>query len=144
MAGTIRWNVWAGCMGFALIFLTSVSSNPFLVSLLRSIYGFAVLFLAFFLIRFACGILLADAPSASLGAPESEDRMKGNNIDLVTPPDDPDLNQMLGFAPSGEQASRSSSEDDFVPLEPTRLFRTDQQSDPEELARAIRHTLSKD
>ncbi|WP_166237927.1 hypothetical protein [Paenibacillus turpanensis] len=141
MIGSIRWNLGSGLAVAAVVFLVSIQGNPFVLSLLRSLYSFAMIFIFVFGIRYAFGTLLKAEPNSSGG---DSNHGKGGSVDYVTPPDDLDVKGLYQSSESdSEQHSAEAEEsDDFVPFQPPRIVRKEENVDPEELAKAIRSKLS--
>ena len=115
------------------IFILSIQHNPLTTSIIRGVYGFVIVFFAFYIIRFLIGTVagisdftVADDQSASDGD------SVGSTVNLTTPSDDDMLNQMLK-----QQLGEDQPADDFVPLQPQKLVTKDKLS-PELAVEAVR------
>ncbi|GAA3406605.1 hypothetical protein ACFFNY_24455 [Paenibacillus hodogayensis] len=137
MIGTLRWNIIVGLVGFTLTFALSVSRNYMSRALLQGFYSFIILFAVVFALRWIMGTLIGlkgVAPQAG------EDRGHiGQAVNEATPDDRDELNGMLK-----EQLNRSEpdGDDSFVPLQPQKLA-TVSETEPEQLAQALRHLKEK-
>jgi len=130
MLGSVRWNLTMGALGLLLAFIFSLGNNGFVVSSMRGLYGFAAFFLLAYILRGALHIIVG-SPGAA-GTPEQpNDPNVGTNVDMSTPTEDEDLNELLKSQLEGGELG-------FKPFEPTRLVST-QNKEPEQLAEAIRH-----
>ncbi|WP_411349739.1 hypothetical protein [Paenibacillus sp. WLX2291] len=151
MIGNIKINLWFGIIGFAITFFASFGNNPWTTSLVRGCFGFALWFMLAFLLRFILGILASPAgaakkppsPAGTSGMPGTaeqavqEDQDRGNRLDITSPDQDNELNNLLTPKPVD-----SGGQEGFSPLDPPKLVSTKQQ-DPEELAKAVRHLTQK-
>lgn len=143
MLGTWRWNVGFGLFGMILTVAFSISSNLLSVTLIRSVYAFIAFFALAYIVRAVLAILLQ--PPAIIGEAVEENESKGTQLDLKTPDETDDLNELLktqlhnGANPvsnsSNDGADASSA---FRPLSPPQLVST-KNTQPEELVKAIRH-----
>jgi len=141
MFGTWRWNVVFGVFGTVLTVAFSIGNNPISVMLLRSMYAF----IAFFVLAYGVRAILAYIlqPPALIGAEIEDEEGKGSQLDLKTPDESEDINQLLksqiqdgaGKAPID---TRKNDASDFRPLSPPQLLNT-KNTQPEELVKAIRH-----
>jgi hypothetical protein len=138
MLGSVRWNLTMGAIGLLLAFIFSLGNNDFVVSILRGVYAFAAFFLLGYMLRGALHIIVGSTTIAEQAErlPE-EDPNVGSNVDLTTPVEGEDLNQLLKSQLEGLPGSSQGGEI-FKPFEPTRLVST-QNKEPEELVQAIRH-----
>ncbi len=144
MLGTWRWNAGFGLFGTVLTILFSFGNNPWSVVLLRGIYAF----IAFFVVAYGMRAVLAFIlrPPAIVGEPPAEDTAKGAALDLVTPEDRDDLNDLLKSRLNGEETGGAEGNGPagqaeavpFRPLTPPKLVSA-QDKGPDELAKAIRH-----
>ena len=139
MLGSVRWNVTMGALGMLLAFLFSLGNNGFVVSSLRGLYAFAAFFLLGYMLRGALHLIVG-ATGAAEAAERPEDPNVGTNVDLTTPAEGEDLNELLKVQLEGGQGTGAAEGGDtvFKPFEPTRLVST-QNKEPEQLAEAIRH-----
>ncbi|WP_322922762.1 hypothetical protein [Paenibacillus campi] len=151
MIGNIKFNVWFGVLGFLITFLFSLGNNLWTTSLVRGCLGFILWFALAFLLRFILGVLAtpgsaAGKPPASgaaktmdeaEGQPSTDEQGRGNLLDITTPDQDHELNDLLTPKPS-----HSGGDSGFAPLNPPKLVSTKEQ-DAEELAKAIRHLTQK-
>jgi hypothetical protein len=135
MIGTIRWNLILGLIGFGLTFFSSLSTNLFLTTLIRSFYGFIILFIAAFLIRWLLGSVVG---LNQLGARvEETDASKGKNVDMLTPNEEQSLQELL--RQNMEKSVETSPEEiPFSPLKPPKLISKVKEENPEDLANAVR------
>ncbi|NIK75599.1 hypothetical protein FHS15_000699 [Paenibacillus castaneae] len=139
MLGTWRWNVVFGFIGTLLTVAFSIGNNPITIMLLRSMYAF----IAFFVLAYGARAVLSYIlqPPVLHGEPEESDEGKGTQLDMLTPDETDDLNQMLksqlqeGTAAQTGQAKEAES---FKPLNPPQLL-SQKNTQPEELVKAIRH-----
>lgn len=141
MFGTWRWNVVFGIFGTVLTVAFSIGNNPITVMLLRSMYAF----IAFFVLAYGVRAILAYIlqPPALIGSEIEDEEGKGSQLDLQTPDESEDINQLLKSQikdGAGKQAIESQKDDasDFRPLNPPQLLNT-KNTQPEELVKAIRH-----
>ncbi|MCA0754059.1 hypothetical protein KP806_03310 [Paenibacillus sp. N4] len=141
MLGTWRWNVIMGMTGSVLTIVFSIGNNPVSVMLIRSVYAFIAFFVLAYVLRIALAFIL-QPPALATEQPEpAED--KGTQLDLQTPDETDDLNQLLKSAmqdgAAAPFAGKSAKEaPQFRPLEPPQLLSA-KNTQPEELAKAIRH-----
>ncbi|REK76532.1 hypothetical protein [Paenibacillus paeoniae] len=145
MQGTWRWNVVFGMTGIVLTVLFSIGNNPLSVIMLRSLYAFIAFFVLAYPIRYVLAFILK--PPAMIGDVQENEETKGSSLDLTTPDEGEDLNdllkaQMLGAANPAEQEQQSSSNQEadpaFRPLAPPQFVSTTNKQ-PEDLAKALRH-----
>ncbi|MDP4097518.1 hypothetical protein OIN60_12125 [Paenibacillus sp. P96] len=138
--GSLRINLWSGVVGFTLTFLLSLNSNLLTTSLIRGLIASAVWFLFAFAVRFVLGMLTQ--PEKPVSADPRVDRHAGqgeglgSRLDLTTPDESEELNDLLNPMPDSEQLKSA----DFKPLDPPKLVTS---KDPEELAKAVRHLTDK-
>ncbi len=145
MKGTIRVNLIFALIGFVITFLFAIRTNLPVTSLIRGGIGAAVWFLLAFLFRIVLGAL-EPLPKDKQGSGSSEpgaaldDDVRGARLDLVTPDESEQLNDLL--KPDADKTrvteERTGQIDDFQPLNPPKLVST-KEKDPEELAKAVRH-----
>ncbi|MBD2870714.1 hypothetical protein [Paenibacillus arenilitoris] len=144
MLGTWRWNAVFGGVGVVLTAAFSFGSNPVAVVMLRSFYAFV----AFFVLAYAARALLAyilRPPTLAPSQSGQEDGL-GAQFDAKTPDETDDLNQLLKSQlqegataqPPEEKQAKAADAAQFRPLKPPQLLST-KNSQPEELAKAIRH-----
>ncbi|MGO4347996.1 hypothetical protein BK120_19445 [Paenibacillus sp. FSL A5-0031] len=141
MFGTWRWNVVFGIFGTVLTVAFSIGNNPITVMLLRSMYAF----IAFFVLAYGVRAILAYIlqPPALIGSEIEDEEGKGSQLDLQTPDESEDINQLLKSQikdGAGKQPIETQKDDasDFRPLNPPQLLNT-KNTQPEELVKAIRH-----
>lgn len=140
MAGKIGFNWLFGAIGFIITFIVSFSNNILTTSLIRSCIAFAVWFILAFALRWLLGILrtLPSEPKIpEMGAAADDDEDLGTMLDLTTPDESEELNDLLKQKP--EVPSEPSG---FSPLNPPKLVKTSEQ-DPEEMVKALRHLTEK-
>ncbi|WP_336786005.1 hypothetical protein [Paenibacillus sp. MMO-177] len=138
MVGNWRWNVGLGIVGAGLTLLFSIGKNPLSVMLMRSMYAFIAFAAIAFAMRFALAFILQ--PPVMHQAETVGEEGKGTQLDLQTPDESEDLNQMLKSQLDGHksQEAQQQEQSQFKPLTPPKLVST-QNKEPEELAKAIRH-----
>lgn len=141
MLGTWRWNVVFGIFGTVLTVAFSIGNNPIIVMLLRSMYAF----IAFFVLAFGVRAILAYIlkPPSIVGDLAEDESSRGTQLDLQTPDESDDLNDMLksqlqdrAVAPKAFAQNKDAA--GFKPLSPPQLLST-KNTQPEELVKAIRH-----
>ncbi|AWB44319.1 hypothetical protein DCC85_08855 [Paenibacillus sp. CAA11] len=141
MAGKMMFNWLFGAIGFIITFAFSSSSNLLTTSLIRSLIAFVVWFVIAFALRWVIGVLKEDpADSANQKgdqAHQAQDDNLGINVDLSTPDETDELNDLLK-PQAAPQAESQASNSDFAPLNPPRLA-TSVDKNPEELVKAVRH-----
>lgn len=141
MLGTWRWNAVFGIIGTALTVAFSIGNNPISVMLIRSMYAF----IAFFALAFAMRAVLAyilQPPSLTGEEPEQVEG-KGTQLDMLTPDETDDLNQLLksqlqNGATTAANEAQANDTTAFRPLNPPQLL-SSKNTQPEELVKAIRH-----
>lgn len=134
MLGSIRWNLVLGLAGMLLTFFFSLGNNGFAVSCIRALYAFAAFFVAGWLLRGALQLIVASNESERTG--ELGD--VGSHVDLQTPDDGAELNEMLKAQRETGRPDDAAAE--FRPLEPKRVFSIEGKN-PEDLAQAVRHLV---
>jgi uncharacterized membrane protein YciS (DUF1049 family) len=138
MLGSIRWNLVLGLAGMLLTFFFSLGNNGFVVSCIRAVYAFAAFFAAGWLLRGALQLILASNEAERMLRAAEEAREAGTHVDLRTPDDAAELNEMLKA--QRDSASPADPAAEFRPLEPKRLFSIEGKN-PEELAQAVRNLV---
>lgn len=147
MIGTIRWNVYAGFLGFLLTFTLSVGGNFVIRALLHGLYSFLIVFTVVFVLRWLLGTVggLKEVPpleaAADLGN-GGPDEATGQAFDQRTPDEEEHLNDLLKDQlkpPAGQAQEEGGS---FVPLAPQKL-KAVSDAEAEELAQAMRHLKEK-
>ncbi|NEU25360.1 hypothetical protein [Paenibacillus ottowii] len=134
--GSLRINLWSGVVGFILTFVLSVGSNLLTTSLIRGLIAFVFWFLLAFVLRWTLGVVARpDLGNAQDRASSQVDGV-GGNLDLTTPDENENLNELL--KPKPEQTDEGNN--GFAPLKPPKLVSN---KDPEELAKAVRHLTDK-
>ncbi|WP_059053505.1 hypothetical protein [Paenibacillus senegalimassiliensis] len=135
MTGKLRYYFLLGFIGFLISFAASAGNNLFMTSFIRGLISFAV----WFLLAFAGGWMLSflkEMPSGNSLEGEDEfasEEGKGGNLDLTTPDESEELNDLLKPEPA------SAEDAPFAPLNPPKLVKTPDDKDPEELAKIVRH-----
>ncbi|MGG1616887.1 hypothetical protein ACIFQM_15885 [Paenibacillus sp. NRS-1782] len=134
--GSLRINLWSGVVGFILTFVLSTGSNLLTTSLIRGLVAFVFWFLLAFVLRWTLGVVARpDLGNAQSRASSQVDGV-GGKLDLTTPDEDENLNELL--KPKPEQTDGKNT--DFAPLNPPKLVSN---KDSEELAKAVRHLTDK-
>ncbi|CAM3142669.1 hypothetical protein PALU110988_04665 [Paenibacillus lupini] len=139
MVGNWRWNVGLGIIGAVLTLLFSIGKNPLSVMLMRSMYAFIAFVAIAFVMRIALAFILT--PPVMHQEETAQEDGKGTQLDLQTPDESEDLNQLLRSQLDSnhtQEAEQSEQSKQFKPLTPPQLVST-QNKEPEELAKAIRH-----
>lgn len=135
MIGTIRINVIVASLACLFTFALSISNNLFLSSLIKSGYSFLILFVVTFGFRWVLGLLIGSVPSLENASPANDSSSVGNNLDLITSPDeDEETRELMKSNLANNNASLSN---DFSPLKPPKLV-TKNNLDAEQLAGALR------
>ncbi|MFX3632940.1 MAG: hypothetical protein ACE3L7_01235 [Candidatus Pristimantibacillus sp.] len=140
MIGTWRWNVVLGLAGAALTILFSIGKNPLTVMLLRSVYAFIAFVIIAFILRAVLAFILRPPTIEAIDDEEG----KGKSLDLSTPDESDDINQMLksqldgGTNSSVNEENKAAVQGQFRPLNPPQLLSA-QSKEPEELAKVVRH-----
>ncbi|MFP4973890.1 hypothetical protein ACE6ED_00685 [Paenibacillus sp. CN-4] len=135
MIGNLFFNIVFGLIGFVLTFLVTMGNNLLMTSLIRGIFGFILWFLLAFILRWVLGFIVKQSapPEPDFTLQEESEAGLGEQLDLTTPDEDEELNNLL--KPKPDPASQSS-DPGFTPLQPPKLV---SMKDPEELAKAVRH-----
>ncbi|MGR6762447.1 hypothetical protein [Paenibacillus polymyxa] len=134
--GSLRINLWSGVVGFILTFVLSVGSNLLTTSLIRGLIAFVFWFLLAFVLRWTLGVVARPDLSNAQDRASSQVDGVGGNLDLTTPDENENLNELL--KPKPEQTDEGNN--GFAPLNPPKLVSN---KDPEELAKAVRHLTDK-
>ncbi|MFD3260948.1 hypothetical protein ACE3MQ_20335 [Paenibacillus lentus] len=136
MAGKMKYYTLFGLFGFLITFALSSSSNLFMTSLIRGLIAFVAWFVLAYAANWMIGLMKEMSPvptNEDLIAPH-DDEGKGGQLDLTTPDETDELNELLKQPPGSQTGN-----DDFTPLNPPRLVKTPDDKDPEELAKVVRH-----
>lgn len=137
MIGTIKINLWIGCIASFVTLLTALSGNVFIVSIERAVYAFLLFFIAMFPIRWGIGLLL---PQTIETADESTSRADIQQAGSENPEDHSDEGRAT--QPEVESDSDNEPSDDFTPLVPKRIEPTSPNNNPDkdplEIADVIR------
>lgn len=143
MLGTWRWNAAFGILGLGLTLLFSIGHNPLPVILLRGLYSAITFFVFAYGARAVLSFILKPPAMMNNIELQKEDVEKGQHLDMSTPDEKEELNDMLK-----EQLNRSSRNIShseaarkaagFRPLTPPAFVSTTSKQ-PAELANAIRH-----
>ncbi|GLX68506.1 hypothetical protein [Paenibacillus glycanilyticus] len=139
MVGNWRWNVGLGIVGAVLTLLFSIGKNPLSVMLMRSMYAFIAFVAIAFVMRIVLSFILQ--PPIMHQADLEGEEGKGTQLDLQTPDESEDLNQMLKSQMEGQRSQEIQQQEQhsqFKPLTPPKLVSA-QNKEPEELAKAVRH-----
>lgn len=136
MYGKLKFNLLFGAFGFVITLLISFAHNFFITSLIRGFIAFIAWFLLAFAIRWIWGLPGA-GPSGKPVEDVREEGEKGSLVDLTTPDEIEDMNDLLKPSDKQEAAPRASNPD-FEPLNPPRLVKTTDRS-TEEMVKAVRH-----
>src|SRR5690554_6128148 len=113
MLGTWRWNAVTGSLSLVFTFLISLSNNVPMTALIRSLYGFIVVFAITYVIRWMLGTLAGiNMYSAKDFSEVSDAESAGASIDYQTPDEFNTLNDLL------KNQLRTDVKSDFSPLEP--------------------------
>ena len=135
MIGNWKWNVYVATVAMGITFLTSLANNEWSTSFYRSLYGFIIVFVSVYVVRFLFGTIagINQFSNGTLSEPNSDSiRETGQSIDLETPDDENLLQELLKNQTLNEQAG-----DTFIPLQPQKLVSTEK-VDPELLVGALR------
>ncbi|GAA4871751.1 hypothetical protein GCM10023310_59220 [Paenibacillus vulneris] len=136
MIGTVRWNLIIGLISLVITFISSISTNIWTTSLLRSVYSFAIVFIVIFLFRWILGTIAGlNQLNTDLKDGVSDEEGKGAALDLQTPEDDASLHQMLKDSLDPKAPSMDSG---FAPLNPPKLSSKTNSMEPGEMAQAVR------
>ena len=136
MKGNLRFNLVFGVIGFIWTLLFSLTNNLFMTSVIRGLVSFVAWFLLAFLLRWVWTVISSPQEHASPQGGKEEDKQTGNRLDLTTPDESDELNELL--KPKPDQSNENGN--GFTPLNPPKLVST---KDPEELAKAVRHLTEK-
>jgi hypothetical protein len=138
MIGTWRWNAIIGGLTLVITFLISLSNNVLMTALIRSLYGFVVVFAITYIIRWMLGTLAGiNMYKEHDHTQASNEESSGTSINFETPDDLGALNDLLK-----NQLMRTDAEPDFSPLQPPKLV-SKEKLDSESLANSLRQ-LSED
>jgi hypothetical protein len=138
MIGTWRWNAIIGSLTLVFTFLISLSNNVLMTALIRSLYGFVVVFAITYVIRWMLGTLAGiNMYTEQDHIQASNEQSTGTSIDFQTPDDHSALNDLLK-----DQLMKIDVESDFSPLQPPKLI-SKEKLDSESLANSLRQ-LSED
>jgi hypothetical protein len=135
MIGSIRWNFIFALIGGLLTFLNSITNNIFTTSLMKSGLSFLAFFLAAFIFRWLLGTMVGLKGSPDFTSLKG-DAHKGTRLDLTTPNEDNELQNLL--KPDGRPEEEKN--ETFSPLTPPKLAtkKNVETMEPEELANALR------
>ncbi|CAH1197804.1 hypothetical protein PAECIP111893_00986 [Paenibacillus plantiphilus] len=138
MIGTWRWNVAFGICGSLLTLMFSLGSNGLPVTSLRSLYAFIAFFVLMYLFRAVFALILNAGGNAATDHPEPQDEARGSQVDMSTPDQSDELNDLLKKQMDGNVQLEPGEQLSFQPLTPPKLVSTPNK-EPEELAKAVRH-----
>ena len=140
MTGTIRINIWTGCIAFLVTLLMALSGNVLSVSLERAIYAFILFFLGMFPVRWGLQLITAQTElkeSKEVG-PNEETQKIGEHINLMTPDSESSADNLRVGT---ETFSEDELSDQFIPLTPRRIEPNsthNPENDPVDIANVIR------
>lgn len=144
MFGNWRWNLFFGLFGTILIMLLSLFQNPLITSLIRGAYAFVTFFVFAFPIRYVAGMIFLPKEE-STQASQQEDEASGTNVNLSTPDESSDLNDLLKAQLTKSKSDAAVDKQEaveetksFEPLKPPQLVSTEKLQ-TEEMTKAIRH-----
>lgn len=137
MRGNLRSNaIWAG-FGFLITFLLSLRHNILTTSLLRGLVSGLIFFLLIYVARFLIRTVIGDQGESSIpfttaatGNKPADESQLGRSLDLTTPDEGDELNQLL-------KPQQPGTEEAFAPLDPPKLS-TRITDDPDRMAQALR------
>lgn len=133
MMGTWRWNLTIGSFAMVFTFLLSLSNNVLTTAFIRSLYGFVLLFLITYVIRWMLGTLAGINQFSTQDKFNSSDNDTINSsIDFLTPDDSGSLNDLLK-----NQMMKTETDISFSPLKPPKLV-SKEKLDSESLANSLR------
>jgi len=132
MKGNLRFNLVFGVIGFVLTLLFSLTNNLFMTSVIRGLVSFAAWFALAFLLRWVWTMASTPQAESESHDVEQEDAKTGTRLDLTTPDESDELNELL--KPKTDMSQERDA--GFTPLNPPKLV---SKKDPEELAKAVRH-----
>jgi polyhydroxyalkanoate synthesis regulator protein len=138
MSGKVKYYLLIGFIGFLITFAVSSGSNLLATSLIRGGLAFvgwaALAFVGSWMLNFMKEHSQTSEESEMLAA--ISEQVKGGNLDLTTPDEADEINDLLKQPIEGAVAS---SHEDFAPLNPPKLVKTPNDNDPEELVKVVRH-----
>ncbi|OXM84692.1 hypothetical protein [Paenibacillus rigui] len=136
MMGTIRWNFVIGLVSLVITFMSSITHNIWMTTILRSVYSFIILFLLTFLFRWVLGTMAGFNKLAGTDEQqEAADKEKGTALDLSTPDEEAALHQMLK---DSLDPNANAVDPGFSPLNPPKLSTKGNSMEPGEMAQAVR------
>lgn len=139
MSGKVKYYLLIGFIGFLITFAVSSGSNLLATSLLRGGLAFvawaALAFVGSWMLNFMKEHGETSEESQMLAA--ISEQVKGGNLDLTTPDESDEINDLLKQPIEG--AIPSTTHEDFAPLNPPKLVKTPNDNDPEELVKVVRH-----
>lgn len=139
MSGKVKYYLLIGFIGFLITFAVSSGSNLLATSLLRGGLAFvawaALAFVGNWMLNFMREHGETSEESQMLAA--ISEQVKGGNLDLTTPDESDEINDLLKQPIEG--AIPSTNQEDFAPLNPPKLVKTPNDNDPEELVKVVRH-----
>ncbi len=96
MKGNLRFNLVFGVIGLVLTLLFSLmNNNLFMTSLIRAVVSFAAWFALAFVLRWAWTIASAPQAESEFNDWKAEDAQTGTRLDLTTPDESDELNELL-------------------------------------------------
>lgn len=139
MSGKVKYYLLIGFIGFLITFAVSSGSNLLATSLLRG--GLA--FVGWAALAFVGNWMLNFMKEHGENSEESQilaaisEQVKGGNLDLTTPDESDEINDLLKQPIEG--ANPATTHEGFAPLTPPKLVKTPNDNDPEELVKVVRH-----
>lgn len=139
MSGKFKYYLLIGFIGFLITLAVASGSNLLSTSLIRG--GLA--FIVWGGLAFVAGWMLDFMKEHGEASEESEmlaaisEQVKGGNLDLTTPDEADEINDLL--KQPLEASAAPNNPEDFTPLSPPKLVKTPNDKDPEELVKVVRH-----
>ncbi|MEI0739958.1 hypothetical protein VQ056_30650 [Paenibacillus sp. JTLBN-2024] len=101
MKGNLRFNLVFGVIGLVLTLLFSLmNNNLFMTSLIRAVVSFAAWFALAFVLRWAWTMVSAPQAESEFNDWKAEDAQTGTRLDLTTPDESDELNELLKPKPT--------------------------------------------
>ncbi|MCR8845473.1 hypothetical protein NQ117_17465 [Paenibacillus sp. SC116] len=146
MAGSFRWNIVGGIIGFLITTFAASMTNPLSTSIVRGLIGGVIWFGIVFGFRWVAHMLLqgsGEGNHSNQARERTSDTGRGQNIDYTTP-DEQDLQAILTSSPVESSSSTAHSDQavGFTPMNPPKLVTKPPLND-EQLAQAVRHLTQK-
>ncbi|MBD8497086.1 hypothetical protein [Paenibacillus arenosi] len=146
MAGSLRWNIVGGIIGFLITTFAASMTNPLSTSIVRGVIGGVIWFGLVFGFRWIAQMLLQGSGQGDHNVQAMEPSsvtVRGQNIDYTTP-DEQDIHAILTSSPVESSSSTAHSDQavEFTPMNPPKLVTKPPLND-EQLAQAVRHLTQK-